>query len=79
LFEEILNPLVKFGEQILQWLHSVNVFINEHFGGILLVLVAIGVAIALRKVGQERRERESVKQLAEAIIRQYNKELRGEK
>ncbi|MEM2292073.1 MAG: hypothetical protein QXG39_01490 [Candidatus Aenigmatarchaeota archaeon] len=75
---EILNSILKILEQILQWLRGLNTMVTENFGGLMLIIITVAVLIALRRIKKNQDDHESVKKLAEAIVRWYNRERERE-
>jgi hypothetical protein len=57
-------------------IQQINVFVVDNLTGFLLLITAIAAIAAYRKATKVHDNQESIERLANAIIKQYNKDLR---
>lgn len=71
----MLEGILEFGGQITSLLQQLNSWLFNNFGGLLLLIAALAALAAWRKAAKDK---DAMQRLAEAIVRQYNRELRKE-
>jgi hypothetical protein len=76
MLEGVLSDLIKFGEQIIQMIQQLNSWLLQNFGGILLLIAALAAIAAWRKASKEQENQNAMRDLANAIVKIQNKELR---
>lgn|GEM_PF-5915869 len=76
MFEEVINQILKFGDVIVSVLQQLNSWILQNFGGYMLLIATFAALAAWRKASKAHKNQDSMQRLADAIIKQYNKELR---
>jgi len=76
MFESILNEVLRLGDQVFSAFHQFNVWLLQNFGGILLLAALLAAIAAWRNTKRNKESKDVLRKLAEAIIRQHNKELR---
>ncbi len=69
-----LGEILNYGWQLLQIMLSAlqqfNAFLLTNFGGILLIVTAIVVAVAYKKITEVTRNQRTMERLADALIKQ---------